>query len=152
MAKRTNSNNPLFQGSKGLLFHRNLIQELGGFGSKMASDFQAETGIPAKCEFMNRSLGGMKLSFKPTQKLDKKGRANFKQSMQTFIKKHLSYIQSYLRNAIKNTLGKSAVVEFSLSRDNEYAPSGQWTGGISSDSPTKDKDISKADWVGAKLG
>jgi hypothetical protein len=137
----------LFKGKTGLLLHRNFLAAVDGFGKQLAKEFQQETGILVRCDFVNRSAEGMKIRFRPIQ-LSKTGDIDFNKSMKHFIKNKLSYIQSYLAAAVMKTLGDSALVETKL--ESGQKATGQWMGDSSFGIKKQDANSLKIDWAGAK--
>lgn len=55
----------LSEGRKSLIFHQEMLSMFGQLGDMIASEFQVQTGLPVDCAFVGRSLGNLKLNFKP---------------------------------------------------------------------------------------
>jgi hypothetical protein len=142
----------LFSGKTGLTFQRNLIASLSDFGSQIAKEFEAETGIPVKCEFISRAMGAMKIRFKPLIAL-KTGTMDFERTMENFIKNKLDYITTYINRAVKNALGSSSLVESSATFKSSSSDSGGLWMGTGDEKQEKKKENSASNhWIGVSSG
>jgi hypothetical protein len=119
--------NPSFSGKQGLLFHRNMIEAMDVYGARLSKDFQAETGIPVTHSFINRSMGGMKLKFKPG--VSKEGiPEDFKAKLGSFLKKKKDYLKAYVGAAVRCTLNDTDIKAALRAMDPEKTESTQWMG------------------------
>jgi hypothetical protein len=116
-----------FSGKLGLLFHRNMLEAMDVYGERLSKDFQAETGIPVISSFANRSMGGMRLRFKPG--ISKEGiPEDFKAKIGSFLKKKKDYLKVYIGAAMKCTLNDTDIKSALRAIDPEKAESTQWIG------------------------
>jgi len=118
---------PAFSGKEGLLFHRNMLEAMDVYGARLSKDFQAETGIPVRHSFINRSMGGMKLRFKPG--VGKEGiPEDFKAKLGKFLKAKKNYLKAYVGAALKCTLNDTDLKSALRAMDPEKTESTQWMG------------------------
>jgi hypothetical protein len=116
-----------FSGKEGLLFHRNMLEAMDVYGARLSKDFQAETGIPVRHSFINRSMGGMKLRFKPG--VGKEGiPEDFKAKLGKFLKAKKNYLKAYVGAAIKCTINDTDLKSALRAMDPEKTESTQWMG------------------------
>ena len=125
------SNSDLFSGKLSLLFHRNMLDVVSVWGERVCKDFQAETGIQVKSDFVNRSMYGMRLKFNII-KLDKHGsidERDFHKKMNTFMNSRKNYLKQYIALALRCTIDNKSVQQELRALDPERPDDAtQWMG------------------------
>ena len=117
----------IYKGKLGLLFHRNMLEAMDAYGSRLSKDFQKETGLIVTHSFINRSIGGMKLRFKPG--ISKEGiPEDFKAKIAKFVNAKKDYLKAYVGAAMKCTLDGSDITAALRATDPEKTESTQWMG------------------------
>jgi hypothetical protein len=117
----------LLTGKQKLLFHRNMIEAIDAYGSRISRDFQIETGIVVNHSFVNRSLGGMRI--KVTPGIGEEGiPKDFKARLGKFLKTKKDYLKAYVGAAIKCTLNDTDIKSALRIMDPEKPESTQWMG------------------------
>ena len=125
------SNSDLFSGKLSLLYHRNMLEVVSVWGERICKDFEAETGMPVKSNFINRSMSGMRLKFRSV-KLDKHGsidERDFHKKMSSFLNSRKNYLKQYVALALRCTIDNKSVQQELRALDPERPDSAtQWMG------------------------
>jgi hypothetical protein len=119
--------NELFSGKIGLAFHRNMLEATAAYGARISKDFEKETGLPVKFDFINRSLGGMKLRFRSIQ-LKPDGSIDFNSKMKAFLNSRKNYLKAYMAAAMKATIDNKPLTQELRILDPTKTDSSQWMG------------------------
>ena len=117
----------LFSGKMSLLFHRNVLEATAAYGERISKDFEKETGLTTKFDFVNKSMGGMKIKFKGVA-LNPDGSIDFNRKMKSFLDRKKNYLKAYIGTALKATIDNKSVQQELRALDPTKEDATQWMG------------------------